>query len=468
MEKLPTSSKALRYLPFLVAAAFFMQMLDTTILNTAIPTIARSFHSNPLQLHSLVTAYMLTVCVLIPASGWISDQFGSRRVFLFAISLFSFGSLLCALSTSVPMMTACRVVQGIGGAFLMPVGRLVILRSYPRSMFVKVLNIVTIPALLGPLLGPSLGGIMVQYASWHWIFLINIPVGLAGLWATWKLMPDLKGIREQKFDWKGFLLFSSSAVLVTMSLSAEGGAPDKGRLSLLLSAGILLQVLYWVLAFHSTTPLFSPSLFRIRNFTLGIAGNIVCRLGGSCLPYMIPLFFQMVLGYSALKSGMSLIPLALSNLLAKTGAPQLLRKFGYRNIMVVNTFTIGALLAGFYFIGPGTSEILLLGMLALLGGANSIQFTCMNTLTLIDLPNADASSGNSLLSMVMQLSIAVSIAAASVLLDCFGGHAPSGAAVEGAFHATFITIGLLVAASSFIFAMVDKNKGKGGRRLNAA
>lgn len=241
MEKLPTSSKALRYLPFLVASAFFMQMLDATILNTAIPTIARSFNSHPLQLHSLVTAYMLTVCVLIPASGWISDKLGSRRTFLLAISVFSVGSLLCALSASVTMMTVCRVIQGIGGAFLMPVGRLVILRSYPRSMFVNVLNIVTIPALLGPLLGPVLGGIIVQYASWHWIFLINIPVGMAGLWATWKLMPDLKAVREQKFDWPGFFLFSSSAVLATMGLSSAGGITDKPRMVILTSAGGILQ-----------------------------------------------------------------------------------------------------------------------------------------------------------------------------------------------------------------------------------
>lgn len=469
MEKLPTSSLSLRYLPFLVASAFFMQMLDATILNTAIPTIARSFHTHPLQLHSLVTAYMLTVCVLIPASGWVSDKLGSRRTFLFAISLFTFGSLLCALSTSVAMMTACRVVQGIGGAFLMPVGRLVILRSYPRSMFVNVLNIVTIPALLGPLLGPVLGGIIVQYISWHWIFLINIPVGLAGLWATRKLMPDLKAVKEQKFDWPGFLFFSASALLITMSLSTEGGSPDKTRLGILMSAGILFQTVYWALAFHSETPLFSPSLFRIRNFAIGIAGNIVCRLGGSCLPYLIPLFFQVVLGYSALKSGMSLIPLAVSNLLAKTVAPRLLGKFGYRNIMVINTFMIGSLLAAFYFIGPGTREFTLLAMLALLGAANSIQFTCMNTLTLIDLPNADASSGNSLLSMIMQLSIAVSIAAASLLLDCFGGHAAtSGPAVESAFHATFVTIGTIAAASSFIFALVDKDKGKTRKKRKTA
>ena len=469
MEKLPTSSRSLRNLPFLVASAFFMQMLDATILNTAIPTIARSFHTPPLQLHSLVTAYMLTVCVLIPASGWVSDKLGSRHTFLFAISLSTSGPLRCALSTSVAMMTACRVVQGIGGAFLMPVGRLVILRSYPRSMFVNVLNIVTIPALLGPLLGPVLGGIIVQYISWHWIFLINIPVGLAGLWATRKLMPDLKAVKEQKFDWPGFLFFSASALLITMSLSTEGGSPDKTRMGILLTAGILFQTVYWALAFRSETPLFSPSLFRIRNFAIGIAGNIVCRLGGSCLPYLVPLFFQVVLGYSALKSGMSLIPLAVSNLLAKTVAPRLLGKFGYRNIMVINTFTIGTLLAAFYFIGPGTHEFTLLSMLALLGAANSIQFTCMNTLTLIDLPNADASSGNSLLSMIMQLSIAVSIATASLLLDCFGGHAAtSGPAVESAFHATFVTIGTIAAASSFIFALVDKDKGKTRKKRKTA
>lgn len=178
-----------------------MQMLDATILNTAIPTIARSFNSHPLQLHSLVTAYMLTVCVLIPASGWISDKLGSRRTFLFAISVFSAGSLLCALSTSVAMMTACRVIQGIGGAFLMPVGRLVVLRSYPRSMFVNVLNIVTIPALLGPLLGPVLGGHHRPVR----LLALDLPDqhsgGHRGPVATWKLMPDLKAVREQKFDW---------------------------------------------------------------------------------------------------------------------------------------------------------------------------------------------------------------------------------------------------------------------------
>lgn len=469
MEKLPTSFKALRYLPFLVASAFFMQMLDATILNTAIPTIARSFNSHPLQLHSLVTAYTLTVCVLIPASGWISDKLGSRRTFLLVISVFSAGSLLCALSTSIPMMTACRVIPG--NRRRLPDAR----RAPCRPALLSPFHVRQCPehcddsCAAGSPSGAGAGrhhravrflalDIPDQHPGWH-----------GGLWATRKLMPDLKAVREQKFDWRGFFLFSSSAVLATMGLSSAGGVTDKTRMAILTSAGGILQLLYWALAFRSKAPIFSPALFRIRNFAIGIAGNIVCRLGGSCLPYLMPLFFQVVLGYSALQSGMSLIPLALSNLLAKTVAPRLLGKFGYRNIMVVNTFTIGALLASFHFVGPGTHELILLGMLALLGGANSIQFTCMNTLTLIDLPNADASSGNSLLSTIMQLSIAVSIAAASLLLDSFGGHsATSGKAVETAFHTTFATIGAIAAASSFIFALVDKDKGITRKRKKAA
>lgn len=466
MTDLPSS---VRWQLWIVAFGFFMQALDTTIVNTALPSMAQSLGESPLHMHMVIVSYVLTVAVMLPASGWLADRVGVRNIFFSAIVLFTAGSLFCAQAATLDQLILARVLQGVGGAMMVPVGRLTVMKIVPRSQYMAAMTFVTLPGQVGPLLGPALGGMLVEYASWHWIFLINIPVGIAGLWATWKLMPDLKAVREQKFDWAGFFLFSSSAVLVTMGLSTAGGAADKTRMALLLSAGGVFQLLYWVLAFRSKAPIFSPSLFRIRNFAIGIAGNIVCRLGGSCLPYLIPLFFQVVLGYSALQSGMSLIPLALSNLLAKTVAPRLLGKFGYRNIMVVNTFTIGTLLAAFYFISPGTHELTLLGMLALLGAANSIQFTCMNTLTLIDLPNADASSGNSLLSTIMQLSIAVSIAAASLLLDSFGGHsATSGKAVEAAFHATFVTIGAIAAASSFIFALVDKNKGITRRRKKAA
>ena len=470
MHPLPAKPEALRWLPLLVAAAFFMQLLDATILNTAIPSIAQSFACDPLQLHSLVTAYMLTVCVLIPASGWVSDRFGMRRTFLTAIFLFTLGSLLCALSTSVEMMTACRVVQGIGGAFLMPVGRLAILRSYPRWMFVKVMNFVTIPGLLGPLLGPVLGGILVQYATWHWIFLINIPVGIAGFWATRRFMPDLHAVKAQKFDWKGFLLFSGSAVLLSVSLESAHGMPDKLHMAVLGSAGVLLQLLYWLFACRSGAPLFSPALFRIRNFAIGIAGNLVCRLGGSCLPYLMPLFFQVALGFSAFKSGLFLLPLALSNLLAKTVATRLIKTLGYRAIMILNTVTIGAMLVCFAFITQSSDDLTLLALLAVLGAANSVQFTCMNTLTLIDLPDEYASSGNSLLSMIMQLSIAISIAAASLLLDALGGQDAGRGSddVMAAFHATFVTIGCLCALSSLVFSRVDRNKGKGGIRRSAS
>lgn len=451
----------MRRLPLLVASAFFMQMLDATILNTAIPGIAASFEAGPLELHALVISYTLTVCMLIPMSGWAADRWGARRTMMAAILLFTLGSLLCALSTSIAMMTACRVLQGAGGAFLPTVGRLVILKAYPRNMFVKVFSFVTIPGLTGPLLGPALGGFLVQYASWHWIFLINIPVSAAAFLAARRLMPDMRSGRRPRFDWRGCLLFSFSLLLLTLSM--EGTSPlNAGRAGVLTgAAGLALQAAYWLKAHRTANPLFSPALFRIRNFSIGLAGNIVCRLGGSCAPYLIPLYFQLVLGFSAFKSGLSLIPMALCNLSAKTWVSRFLRRFGYRKILTVNTLVIAAALASFSELSPGCSEWLLLLLLCLLGTANSIQFTCMNTLTLIDLPDSYASGGNSLLSVVMQLSVALSIAFASLTLDISGGRGNSApAALQHAFQMTFITIGCVCALSALVFARVDRRKGR--------
>ena len=211
-----------RLLPWVVAIAFFMQTLDGTILNTALPTMAKDFGESPLRMQSIVIAYLLTVALFIPASGWLADRFGTRRVFIAAIVLFSLGSLLCALSPSLPWLTAARVVQGIGGALLLPVGRLTILRAFPRSELLKVLAFVTIPGLIGPLVGPPLGGWLVEVATWHWVFLINLPVGLLGVFAAVRYMPDLRGAVSQKFDWPGFVLFSLGLVAVTLGLQGLG------------------------------------------------------------------------------------------------------------------------------------------------------------------------------------------------------------------------------------------------------
>ena len=215
-------ARTAKMLPWIVAIAFFMQTLDGTILNTALPSMAADLQENPLRMQSVVIAYMLTVAVLIPASGWIADRFGTRRIFFGAILLFTLGSLLCALSQSLNMLVGARVIQGLGGALMMPVGRLVVLRAYPRTELVRIMSFITVPALLGPLIGPTLGGWLVEYTNWHWIFLINIPVGILGCWAAWKVMPDLRGAERTRFDLPGFCLFGAAMLLISIALEGLG------------------------------------------------------------------------------------------------------------------------------------------------------------------------------------------------------------------------------------------------------
>ena len=288
-----------RLLPWVVAIAFFMQTLDGTILNTTLPTMARDLGESPLRMQSVVIAYMLTVALFIPASGWLADRFGTRRAFLSAIVLFSLGSLLCALSPSLPWLTAARVLQGIGGALLLPVGRLTILRAFPRSELLKVLSFVTIPGLVGPLVGPPLGGWIVEVASWHWVFLINLPVGVLGVFASLRYMPDLRGAIDQRFDWPGFVMFSLGLVLVTLGLQGLGEHAISAPLSILLvMGGLAAMAAYWVHAARTDKPLFSLTLFQIPTFSVGILGNLFARLGSGAMPFLTPLFLQVGLGYS--------------------------------------------------------------------------------------------------------------------------------------------------------------------------
>lgn len=445
-----------------------MQLLDATILNTALPGIAKDFGCDPLKLHSVVIAYILTVAVLIPASGWVSDWLGSRKVFLMSLVFFSLGSVICALSTSVEMLTVSRIIQGVGGAFLMPVGRLVILRSYPRHEFVRVMSLVTMPGLLGPLMGPLLGGFMVEYMSWHWIFLINIPVGIIGIWAALRWMPDLFAVEKGAFDWTGYFLFALAAVLISLSLEGKAsGDPSQGRMFFLIGAGGLCLFTYWVRSKRVKAPLFSRNLFKTTNFAIGIVGNLVARVGGGAMPYLMPLFFQVVLGYSAFKSGLSMLPLALFSIGVKPLITPLLEKFGYKYVMVVNTVLIGVVIGCFSFINPGAPGWILYVLLSVMGMANSLQFTCMNTLTLIDLPPRDTSSGNSLLSVVMQFAISFSIAIATMLLDEFMGPElkPSREVIENAFHYTFIVVAVFSSLSAVVFAQVSKEKGRKPKQL---
>ena len=309
-------------------------------------------------MQAVVIAYLLTVALLIPASGWIADRFGTRRVFLGAVLLFSLGSLLCALSPSLELLVGARIVQGVGGALMMPVGRLVILRVYPRQDLVRVLSFVTIPGLLGPLAGPTLGGWLVEYASWHWIFLINLPVGLLGCLVAMKLMPDLRSPVPSRFDSIGFLLFGGSMVLISIALEGLGELHlSHLRVVLLLIGGLVLLTAYWLRALRIDKPLFPPSLFKARTFAVGILGNLFARLGSGALPFLTPLLLQVGLGYPPSTAGMTMIPLALFAMVAKPMAKPLLDFFGYRKLLVGNTLILGCLIAGFGLVDQDTPRL---------------------------------------------------------------------------------------------------------------
>ncbi|WP_223445459.1 MULTISPECIES: multidrug transporter subunit MdtD [Pseudomonas] len=466
----PLDAVTARWIPWVVAIAFFMQSLDGTILNTALPAMARDLAEDPLRMQGVIIAYMLTVALLIPASGWIADRFGTRKIFFSAILLFSLGSLLCALSTSLTQLIGARVIQGLGGALMLPVGRLVVLRAYPRSELVRIMGFITIPGLLGPLIGPTMGGWMVQYLTWHWIFLINLPVGLVGCYAVWKFIPDLRGSERTRFDSLGFVLFGAAMILITIAMEGLGELHlphlPHLRVMLLLFGGMACLAAYWLRAGHIENPLFAPSLFKTRTFAVGILGNLFARLGSGALPFLVPLLLQVALGYSPSQAGMSMLPLAAAAMIAKWVARPLIERLGYRIVLTGNTLALGIMLASMGLVSEQTPYWLLLCLLAILGAINSLQFTAMNTVTLIDLDDASASSGNSLLSVVAQLSLSLGVACAGALLGGFTAEIGNDGVdtVLGAFQLTFVTVGIMAMLAATIFSQLSKNDGRRVKR----
>ncbi|KAF0815136.1 putative transport protein HsrA [Andreprevotia sp. IGB-42] len=454
-----TPPPATRLLLWVVAIAFFMQSLDMTILNTALPAMARSLGASPLHMHSVLIAYMLTVALLIPASGWITDRFGTRTVFSAAIILFVIGSLCCAESQTLSQLVVSRVLQGVGGALMVPVGRLAILRTWPRGQLVQAMSFVTMPGLVGPLIGPALGGWLVEVASWHWIFLINLPVGIIGWLAAQKLMPNLRSTERYRFDWVGFILFGNAMVLVSFALQGMGELNLGGPLcALLLALGGASLLGYWLHASRSSQPLFSLRLLETHSFRIGILGNLVARLGGGCMPFLTPLLLQVALGYPPSLAGLSMIPSAVAALFTKPMVKWLVDQLGFRRLLVMNTITLGVLIGIFSLVDRHTPYPLLLVLLAIFGAANSLQFTAMNTVTLHELPDQYASGGNSMLSVVMQLSRSLGVAVAGAILATFaaGNIAQHPDALLVAFHATYLCVGLITLAAAAIFVRLPE------------
>ncbi|MFO1354059.1 MAG: multidrug transporter subunit MdtD [Acinetobacter sp.] len=445
-----------RLLVLLVSIGFFMQALDTTIVNTAIPGMAAQLNENPLQMHGVIVAYVLSVAACIPLSGWLADRFGIRNVYLASMMIFSLASLGCGLSQNLNQLLFFRVIQGVGGALLMPVGRLALLKIIPRSQFLSAMSLMSLAGLIGPLMGPTLGGWLVEVATWHWIFLINLPMGVLGMIMTLKVMPNQTEPTVKPFDLSGFILLMIA--MVGLSLGIENiAAPQYSRLVSisLLVIGTIATIGYAYHAHSHQNALFHGRLFRYKIYSIGVLGNFFARLGSNAIPFILPLMLQVAFGFEPFVTGLMMIPLVLGSLFSKPIIRPLIQRVGYRRFLLINTILVGLCIASFSLMTAATPLWLKISHLFIFGTLNSLQFVGMNTLTLKDLPQQDASSGNSFLSMIMMLSMSIGVALAGTLINVFGQHV-STASITTAFHATLVTLGCINLITVLVFWQIPK------------
>ncbi|WP_417941269.1 MFS transporter [Flavobacterium sp. RS13.1] len=458
-DSTPNNHTIKKILPLILATSIFMQMLDSTILNTSITSIAKNLNESPLEMQNAIISYVLTLALFMPVSGFLSDKFGTKKVFIFALMLFSVGSLLCALSQSLIHLVLARVVQGIGGSLMTPVGKLALIKTFPKRELLKAMNFAIIPALIGPVLGPLVGGYMVDYLSWHWIFLINIPFGMIGILLSMKYMPDYKSAIID-FDLKGFLIFAAASLLLSISLELFGNTVRLTPVLLILMSGFLMLFWYYRHAIKDSNPIFPLNLFQVRTFRVGILGNLATRLGYSSIPLLLPMMIQIAYGQSAVTSGWIVAPMALTAIFGKSAVIKILNTFGYRKTLMVNTFIIGLLICTLAIPSIHTSIYWYIPIIAVLGFFNSIQFTSMNSISIADLRNYHTSSGNSLVSVNQQLAIGFGIALGLLVLKIFKGDVKLiHNEIHNAFRYTFLVVGFLTIISGCVFRRLHDKDG---------
>ncbi len=450
-----------KYMPFLLATAIFMEMLDATILNTTLPAIAKDINESTLNMQSAIVTYVLTLALFIPISGYLADKYGTRITFILSIAIFGMGSLLCSLSTNLIELDIARIIQGAGGALMTPVGRLAMIKLYPKNELVSAMNYAIIPALLGPLLGPLIGGYIVEFLAWHWIFLINIPLAIIGILFSLKYMPDYKE-DNPKLDLWGFGIFSTASILLSIGLEFADHSSNYLYVVVLMLIGIFMLYVYYIHAkAKKEEALFPLSLFSVRTFRIGIIGNLVTRLGLSAIPIMIPLFIQLAYGKSASTSGWLIAPMAIALMITKPFVLRVISFFGYKKTLIINTVCLGLLILAISFSTKTMSVLYLVPAIFMLGCFNSVQFTAMNSISVSDLDDNQKSSGNSLLTMNQQLSMGFGTAIGlSVLKWMQGAESLTGADIHKSFIYTFIFLAILTILSSVVFKYLDKNDGR--------
>jgi EmrB/QacA subfamily drug resistance transporter len=463
----PPSDAAKRILPWLVAVGFFMESLDTTILNTAVPAMARSLDVPPLDMKAVLASYTLSLAVFIPISGWMANRFGTRRVFASAIGVFTLGSFLCGVCSNIHLLVACRILQGCGGAMMLPVGRLTLVRTFAKSELIRAMSFVAIPGLVGPMLGPLLGGLIVGYFHWRVIFFVNIPIGFAGLMLVQRHLPNYVAARNYALDFVGLVLFGAGISLLSYVLEVFGDHTLSGReIAGLLAISAALIAAYGAHSVRTPHPLLRLGLLRIRSFRVGVLGNLLTRLGIGGLPFLLPLLYQIGLGYSAIQAGFMIMPQALAAITFKFTLPVILKRFGYRQVLISNTVMLGVMLMVFSTIDTGTPAWSVALLAFAYGFFTSTQYTSMNTLAYADVSNEQASGASSIQSTVQQMAVSFGVAAASLTAALFIPD-PTRAAPPEMIHGIHLALRVLGAWTIISTVVFSELKAGDGAAVSA-
>ena len=443
----------------IVACALFMENLDGTVIATSLPAIARDLNENPLALKLAMTSYLLALAVLIPASGWMADKFGTRIVFRAAIVVFTTGSILCGLSSSLAGFVAARVVQGAGGAMMVPVGRLLLLRTVERHNLVRAMAYLTIPALLGPMLGPPVGGFITTYFHWRYIFWINVPIGILGVTLVTLFIENVKAAEVTPLDWRGFLLSGAGLASLVFGLTVAGrGLVAQWVVAALVFVGTALVALYVRHARRTTAPILDLTLLEVRTFLVSVTGGSLFRIGVGAVPLLLPWMLQIGFGMSPLQSGLTTFVAAVGAMAMKATASPILDRFGFKRVLVANA------LVGATFIGmnaaysPATPIALILGLLLVGGYFRSLQFTGINAIAYADISQERMSKAVSFASVAQQLSLSVGVAVGAGVVQAMQAHR-GGPLVLADFHAAFLVVAVFSAASVLVFLRLPANAG---------
>ena len=409
-----------RTIPLILAVALFMENMDSTVIATSLPAIANDIGTSPVALKLALTSYLVSLAIFIPISGWMADRYGAKRVFRAAIGVFMLGSIACAISGSLLDFVLARFAQGLGGAMMTPVARLVLVRATPKRELVSAMAWLTVPALVGPLVGPPVGGFITTFFTWHWIFLINLPIGVVGIWFATIFLPDIEPLAPRPIDFVGFLLSAIAASGVVFGLSVvslPALPPVVGIVTLLV--GIVSGIVYVRHARQSASPILDPRVFANGTFRAGIVGGTIFRIGNGAVPFLLPLMFQLGFGLTPFQSGMLTFASAFGAILMKFLAPTTLRLGGFRNVL------IAAALAGAFFIGingwftPNTPTLVIIAVLTGAGFLRSLFFTSTNALVFADIDEKDASQATAISAVAQQISVALGVALAGVILEAF-------------------------------------------------